>query len=123
MGRTRSHDIHLRLDDQEFNKLNEMVSKSIYSREKYIRMVLLEKKQILETPKTYLQFAADLRRLGTELGFFKWTQGLTEDERDRLMELSGEVFRLVGKLDDEYFYRDAKSYRGCPGDNKERMDV
>ena len=57
MGRTRSHDIHLRLDDQEFNKLNEMVSKSIYSREKYIRMVLLEKKQILETPKTYLQFA------------------------------------------------------------------
>ena len=95
-----------------FNKLNEMVSKSVYNREQYIRMVLLEKKQIRETPKTYLTFSADLRRLASSLSLFKWNKGLTEGERNRLMELSSDIYQLVRKLNNEYFFKVAK-----PGQN------
>ena len=38
--RARRHEIKLRLNDREFTRLNDMVARSIFSREEFIRMVL-----------------------------------------------------------------------------------
>ena len=38
--RSRKHEIKIRLNDAEFDRLNDMVARSIFSREEFIRMML-----------------------------------------------------------------------------------
>ena len=37
--RARRHEIKLRLNDREFTRLNDMVARSIFSREEFIRIL------------------------------------------------------------------------------------
>ena len=48
--RSRRHEIKLRLNDREYARLNDMVERSIFSREEFIRMVLAGY-QIQESPR------------------------------------------------------------------------
>ena len=38
--RSRRHEIKLRLNDREYARLNDMVERSIFSREEFLRMML-----------------------------------------------------------------------------------
>ena len=57
--RSRRHEIKLRLNDWEYARLNDMVERSIFSREEFIRHMLAGY-TLQEAPTEFLQFRMEL---------------------------------------------------------------
>ena len=107
--RSRTHEVKIRLNDKEFAHLNEMVSRSIYNRETFLRL-LLDGCTMQECPKEYNEFRVTLIRLASDLKLFKFNSALTPEEERRLMEIGDEVWALVKKLNVIYapYYKEKK---------------
>lgn len=95
--RKRTHEIKIRLNDQEFNRLNRMVEKSIYNRETFLRK-MLEGYSIREMPKEFLVFREDLTRIASDLRLFRWNQSLSIEERYNLDKLADQTWELVRQM-------------------------
>ena len=92
--RERTHEIKIRLNDEELAHLNEMVSRSIYNRETFLRL-LIDGCTMQECPKEYNEFRVTLIRLASNLKLFKFNSALTPEEERRLMQIGDEVWALV----------------------------
>ena len=67
MARKRKNDFHVYLNDDEFEKLNELCNKTRFDRSKIIRFLILRVKLIEAPPVDYKHFITELRRVGTNL--------------------------------------------------------
>ena len=107
--RERTHEVKIRLNDKELAHLNEMVSRSIYNRETFLRL-LLDGCTMQECPKEYNEFRVTLIRLASDLKLFKFNSALTPEEESRLMQIGDEVWALVKKLNVIYtpYYKEKK---------------
>lgn len=99
--RTRTHEIKIRLTDQELDHLNRMVAKTPYTREGFLRLVLAGY-TIQECPKEYLEFRAALLRIGTALNLLPWNKAFTTDEKTRLNALNCRLWEILTMLDRVY---------------------
>lgn len=100
--RTRTHEIKVRLNDEEYAHLTDMVSRSIYSREVFLR-TLLNGYILQECPKDYRQFSQEIMNLGSELRLFQWNKSLSPAEKENLIRLSEKIWDISDMLTAVYF--------------------
>ena len=107
--RERTHEVKIRLNDEEFTHLNEMVSKSIYKREVFLRM-LLNGYIMQECPKDFFLFKKDVIQIITDLRTLRWNTSLTEEEKMKLLKTADEIGDLVRMLTKVYwpYYKEKK---------------
>ena len=100
--RQRANEIKIRLNDKELDRLNKMVARTHYDRETFLRL-MLEGYTLRETPKEYKAFDWELRRLASDLRLYRWTESMSEQQRQDLDRLSGRIWDFIHRLDDIYF--------------------
>ena len=100
--RSRPHEIKIRLNDQELDRLNKMVAKTLYDRETFLRL-MLEGYTLRDTPKAYLAFDWELRKLASDLRLYRWNQSMSEQQRQELDRLAGRIWDFINRLKDIYF--------------------
>lgn len=107
--RERTHEVKIRLNGKELAHLNEMVGRSIYNRETFLRL-LIDGCTMQECPKEYNEFRVTLIRLASDLKLFRFSSALTPEEERRLMEIGDEVWALIKKLNVIYapYYKEKK---------------
>ena len=100
--RKRQREIKIHLTEAEYKRLTEQVEKTTYSREAFIRACLAGK-TIVELPKDYMRFTADMRRIATQVQLMKWNASLSESDKQRLYQLGTEISETVRRINDVYF--------------------
>ena len=100
--KSRTHEVKIRLNDEEFDRLNKMVDQTIYNRETVLRLIL-DGFSLREIPKDYREFTWELRRLGQQLRDFEWNKGLTPEERVEFKKLGTHFVALGCQLDMTFF--------------------
>ena len=100
--RKRQREIKVHLTEAEYNRLTEQVEKTVYSREAFIRAALAGK-TVVELPKDYMRFTADMRRIATQLQLMNWNASLSESDKQMLYRLGKEIHETVRQLNDVYF--------------------
>ena len=100
--RSRPHEIKVRLNDKELDRLNKMVARTLYDRETFLRL-MLEGYTLRETPKEYKEFDWELRRLASDLRLYRWNESMTEQQRQELDRLAGRIWDFIDRLEDIYF--------------------
>ena len=108
--RTRTHEIKIRLNDEEFAHLNEMVSRSNYSREVFLRF-LLNGYVMQECPRDFIMFKKDVIQIINELRTIRRNASLTEAEKSRLLKTADEAGELVRMMTRVYwpYYKEKKN--------------
>lgn len=97
--RTRTHEIKLRLNDEEYDRLNKMVERSIFSREAFLRH-MLDGYEIQEAPKEFLQFRHEIIRKLDEIRMLVRDRPITDKLYLEVQALSKEVGDLLYKIDE-----------------------
>jgi hypothetical protein len=103
--RSRKHEIKIRLNDAEFDRLNEMVERSIFSREEFIRMMLAGY-TLQEAPKEYIQFKKELSGKLTEIHLQVMQLPISDPVYQEIKRLTAEVGRtlaLIGEICIPYY--------------------
>lgn len=100
--RKRQREIKVHLTEAEYDRLAEQVEKTAYSREAFIRAALAGK-TVVELPKDYVRFTADMRRIATQLQLMNWNASLSNSDKQRLYQLGREIHEAVRQLNDVYF--------------------
>lgn len=95
--RSRKHEIKIRLNDAEFNRLNEMVERSIFSREEFIRMMLAGY-TLQEAPKEYIQFKKELSSKLTEIHKLVMQLPISDPVYQEIKRLSSEIGRTLALI-------------------------
>ena len=99
--RARRHEIKLRLNDREFTRLNDMVARSIFSREEFIRMVLAGY-QIQESPREYLQFRHEILHRLDEIYAQVWNRPITDETLVEIKRIHSEIGRTLNEIGEVY---------------------
>ena len=103
--RSRTHEIKIRLNDAEFNRLNEMVERSIFSREEFIRLMLAGY-TLQEAPKEYIQFRKELSSKLTEIHLQVMQLPISDPVYQEIKRLSAEIGKtlaLIGEICIPYY--------------------
>ena len=95
--RARRHEIKLRLNDREFTRLNDMVARSIFSREEFIRMALAGY-QIQESPREYLQFRHEILHRLDEIYAQVWNRPVTDETLKEIKRIRSEIGRTLNEI-------------------------
>lgn len=96
--RTRTHEIKLRLDDAEYTRLNEMVSRTIYSREQFLRQMLAGY-TVRESPKDYIRFRMEVCRQLAEIRDLLRRTPMTDADRAALRRMADEMVAALKRMD------------------------
>ena len=88
--RSRTHEIKLRLNDAEFQRLNDMVSRSIFSREEFLRHMLAGY-TLQEAPREFLQFRHELFRKLNEIQALIRDRPVSDPVHQEIRRLSKEI--------------------------------
>lgn len=99
--RARRHEIKLRLNDREFTRLNDMVARSIFSREEFIRMVLAGY-QIQESPREYLQFRHEILHRLDEIYAQVWNRPITDETLMEIKRIHSEIGKTLHEIGEVY---------------------
>ncbi len=99
--RTRAHEIKLRLNDRELARLNEMVERSIFNREEFLRMMLAGY-TICEAPTEYRTFRYELIRRMDEIRMLLRTTQMTDADRAGLHALLRETGAVIRRMDEAH---------------------
>ena len=99
--RTRNHEIKLRLNDRELARLNDMVERSIFNREEFLRMMLAGF-SICEAPTEYRAFRYELIRRMDEIRMLLQTTRMTDADRAGLHALLRETGAVIRRMDEAY---------------------
>ena len=67
MSRKRKHEFLIRMDEEEFNKLNDAVEKSGYSREQYVRSILFGRIPKDMPSPDFFEMVQQLRKIGNNI--------------------------------------------------------
>ncbi len=105
--RKRTHEVKIRLDDAELDRLNKMAAKANCNREALLR-AMLAGTTIRECPREYLEFRSIFLRIGTQLNLFEWNKSLTLAERAETKALAAELWKVLRQMDQTYFRDDKK---------------
>jgi hypothetical protein len=103
--RSRKPEIKVRLNDTEFNRLNDMVARSIFSREEFIRMMLAGY-TLQEAPKEYIQFKKELSSKLTEIHLQVMQLPVSDPVYQEIKRLTAEIGRtlaLIGEICIPYY--------------------
>lgn len=87
--RNRNNRIAVRVTNKEFDRINEMVAKSIFPKEKMIR-IIVEGYPIQEKPSDdCMQLLSALRTLGTDLGVMLFRRTAAKETSELVFETLG----------------------------------
>ena len=100
--RSRPHEIKIRLNDHELDRLNKMVARTHFDRETFLRL-MLEGYTLRESPREYREFDWELRKLASDLRLYRWNESMSEQQRQELDRLSGRIWDFIDRLEDIYF--------------------
>ena len=100
--RSRPHEIKIRLNDKELDRLNMMVTRTHFDRETFLRL-MLEGYTLRESPREYREFDWELRKLASDLRLYRWNQSMSEQQRQELDRLAGRIWDFIDRLEDIYF--------------------
>ena len=100
--RSRPHEVKIRLNDKELDRLNKMVARTLYDRETFLRL-MLEGYTLRESPREYREFDWELRKLASDLRLYRWNQSMSEQQRQELDRLAGRIWDFIDRLEDIYF--------------------
>lgn len=103
--RSRKHEIKVRLNDAEFDRLNAMVERSIFSREEFIRLMLAGY-TLQEAPKEYIQFKKELYGMLTEIHMLVMRLPISDPVYQEIKRLSAEISKtlaLIGEICIPYY--------------------
>ena len=103
--RSRKHEIKVRLNDAELARLNDMVKRSIFSREEFIRMMLAGY-TLQEAPKEYIQFRKELSGKLTEIHKLVMQLPISDPVYQEIKCLSAEISKtlaLIGEICIPYY--------------------
>ena len=103
--RSRKHEIKIRLNDAEFDRLNKMVKRSIFSQEEFIRMMLAGY-TLQEAPKEYIQFKKELSSKLTEIHLQVMQLPISDPVYQEIKRLTAEVGKtlaLIGEICIPYY--------------------
>lgn len=100
--RTRTHEIKVRLNDKEFDHLNQMVAKTLYNRETFLRL-LINGYTVQEVPRDYIMFRMDMVNVSAELRqTAKFNDSLSEAEKSRLLDVADRVASVIAVMSSIY---------------------
>ena len=99
--RSRRHEIKLRLNDREYARLNDMVERSIFSREEFIRMVLAGY-QIQESPREYLQFRHEILHRLDEIYAQVYNRPITDETLKEIKRIHSDIGRTLSEIGEVY---------------------
>ena len=110
MSRKRPHEIKIRLNDKELDRLNKMVARTNYTREDFLRL-MIEGYTVQEVPKDYLLFHMDMARICSMLRYNSLNQSLSDIERSTLIHAADELSSVVSVMSSVYkpYYKERKS--------------
>jgi hypothetical protein len=103
--RSRTHEIKVRLNDAELARLNDMVKRSIFSREEFIRMMLAGY-TLQEAPKEYIQFKKELSGKLAAIHLQVMQLPISDPVYQEIKRLSSEIGRtlaLIGEICMPYY--------------------
>ena len=108
--RKRSHEIKVRLNDRELSHLNQMVAKTNYTREDFLRLMIAGY-TVQEVPKDYLMFYMDMARICSTLRYNSMNTCLSSEEKATLLGAADEVVSIAEKMRDIYkpYYKERRS--------------
>ena len=95
--RSRTHEIKLRLNDAEFDRLNDMVSRSIFSREEFIRLMLAGY-TLQEAPTEYIRFRYEILHRLDELGKLVMDRPMTDEARLAIKRIHAEIGQTLNEI-------------------------
>ena len=95
--RSRKHEIKIRLNDAEFDRLNEMVERSIFSREEFIRLMLAGY-TLQEAPKEYIQFKKELYGKLNEIHKLVMRLPISDPVYQEIKRLSAEIGKTLNEI-------------------------
>ena len=100
--RSRPHEVKIRLNDKELDRLNKMVDRTHFDRETFLRL-MLEGYTLRESPREYREFDWELRKLASDLRLYRWNQSMSEQQRQELDRLADRIWDFIDRLEDIYF--------------------
>ena len=103
--RSRRHEIKLRLNDREYARLNDMVERSIFSREEFIRHMLAGY-TLQEAPTEFLQFRMELLQKLNAIQTLVQDRPISDHVYQEIKRLSSEIGRtlaLIGEICIPYY--------------------
>lgn len=99
--RSRRHEIKVRLNDAEFDWLNEMVERSIFSREEFIRMMLAGY-TLQEAPKEYIKFRYEILHKLDEIEGHVRNRPITDETLVEIKRIRSEIGRTLNEIGEAY---------------------
>lgn len=99
--RSRRHEIKVRLNDAEFDWLNEMVERSIFSREEFIRMMLAGY-TLQEAPKEYIKFRYEILHKLDEIEGHVRNCPITDETLVEIKRIRSEIGRTLNEIGEAY---------------------
>ena len=111
--RKRTHEIKVRLDDEELSRLNEMVAKTNYTREGFLRLMIAGY-TVQEVPKDYLMFYMDMKRICSALRYNSMNACLSPEEKATLLNAADELSSVVAEMGRIYkpYYKERRANYG-----------
>ena len=97
--RSRKHEIQVRLNDAEFDRLNDMVKRSIFSREEFIRMMLAGY-TLQEAPKEYIRFRYEILHKLDEIEGHVRNRPITDETLMEIKRIHKEIGQTLNEISD-----------------------
>ena len=97
--RSRTHEIKVRLNDAELARLNEMVKRSIFSREEFIRMMLAGY-MLQEAPKEYIKFRYEILHKLDEIEGHVRNRPISDETLMEIKRIHSDIGRTLNEISD-----------------------
>lgn len=102
MNKTRPNTIVLRLNDEELTRLNEMVAKTVFNREQFLRK-MLDGYTVQEVPKDYIMFRRDMiNACGALNQIPRFCTSLTPPEKTLLFNIADQLQSVIAVMNSIY---------------------
>ena len=99
--RSRRHEIKLRLNDREYARLNDMVARSIFSREEFLRHMLAGY-TLQEAPTDYIRFRYEILHKLDEIESYVRNRPITDETLVEIKRIHSEIGRTLNEIGEVY---------------------
>ena len=99
--RSRRHEIKLRLNDREYARLNDMVERSIFSREEFLRHMLAGF-TLQEAPTEYIKFRYEILHKLDEIEGHVRNRPITDETLVEIKRIRSEIGKTLNEIGEAY---------------------
>ena len=99
--RSRRHEIKLRLNDREYARLNDMVARSIFSREEFLRHMLAGY-TLQEAPTDYIRFRYEILHKLDEIDAQVRNRPITDETLIEIKRIHSDIGRTLSEIGEVY---------------------